>query len=144
MGPDVNREDPVEMALAADLQRSTLAHVAESSCKTYTGQFNLFVACCGALAESRVPLPASDATVALYLQSVANAAKTFAPVKAASSAIAFYQKINLFTHEPTQSPAVAIVRSAAMRRLGLNTVNRKEPFQWEQVVRFAEAYGVRH
>ncbi len=45
-----------------------------------------------------MPLPASDATVALYLQSVANAAKTFAPVKAASSAIAFYQKINLFTH----------------------------------------------
>ena len=34
---DVNREDPVEMALAADLQRSALAHVAESSCKTYTG-----------------------------------------------------------------------------------------------------------
>ncbi len=28
---DVNREDPVEMALAADLQRSALAHVAESS-----------------------------------------------------------------------------------------------------------------
>jgi hypothetical protein len=141
---DVNRKDPVEMALAADLQRSALAHVAESSCKTYTGQFNLFVAWCGALAEPRVPLPASDATVALYLQSVANAAKTFAPVKAASAAIAFYQKINLFTHEPTQSPAVAIVRSAAMRRFGLNTVNRKEPFQWEQVVRFAEAYGVRH
>jgi hypothetical protein len=87
---DVVREDPVEMALAADLQRSALAHVAESSCKTYTSQFNLFVAWCGALAEPRVPLPASDATVALYLQSVANAAKTFAPVKAASSAIAFY------------------------------------------------------
>jgi hypothetical protein len=41
---DVNREDPVEMALAAGLQRSALAHVAESSCKTYTSRFNLFVA----------------------------------------------------------------------------------------------------
>ncbi len=29
---DVNREDPVEMALAADLQKSALAHVTESSC----------------------------------------------------------------------------------------------------------------
>ncbi len=31
-----------------------------------------------------------------------------------------------------------------MRRFGFDTVNRKEPFPWEQVVRFAEAYGVRH
>ncbi len=31
-----------------------------------------------------------------------------------------------------------------MRRFDLNKVNRKEPFQWEQVVRLAEAYGVRH
>ncbi len=65
------------------------------------------------------------------MQSVANAAKTFAPGKASSSAKAFYKNINLFTHEPAQSPAVCIVRSAAMRRFGLNTVNRKESFQWE-------------
>jgi hypothetical protein len=30
-----------------------------------------------------------------------NGAKTLVPVKAASAAIAFYQKINLFDHEPT-------------------------------------------
>jgi hypothetical protein len=34
---DVNREDLVEMALAADLQKSALAHVAVSSCGKYTG-----------------------------------------------------------------------------------------------------------
>ncbi len=33
----VNREDPVEKALAADLQKSALVHVAESSCGKYTG-----------------------------------------------------------------------------------------------------------
>jgi hypothetical protein len=33
---DVNWEDPVEMALAADLQKSMLSHVAESSCGKYT------------------------------------------------------------------------------------------------------------
>jgi len=31
-----------------------------------------------------------------------------------------------------------------MRKFGLNTKNRKEPFEWDQVVDFAEAYGVRH
>ena len=40
----VNREDPVEMALAADLQKSALAHVAVSSSGKYTSQFNMFVA----------------------------------------------------------------------------------------------------
>ena len=39
----VNRGDPVEMALAVDLQKSALAHVAVSSCGKYTGQFNMFV-----------------------------------------------------------------------------------------------------
>ncbi len=48
--------------------------------------------------EPRVSLLASDDTVVLYLQAVMNSAKTCAPVKAASAAIAFYQKINLFNH----------------------------------------------
>ena len=104
----------------------------------------MFVTWCEAPAEPRAPLPASDATVALYMQSVMNSAKTFAPVKAASAAIAFFQKTNFFDHEPTQSPAVCLVRRAAMRKFGLNSKNRKEPFEWDQVVDFAEAYGVRH
>ncbi len=29
-----------------------------------------------------------------------------------------------------------------MRRFGLNTTNRKYPFEWGQVVDFAEAFGV--
>jgi len=45
---------------------------------------------CEALVEPRVSLPASDATVALYMQSVMNNVKTFALVKAASAAIAFF------------------------------------------------------
>ncbi len=47
---------------------------------------------CGSLLEPRVPLPASDALVALYLQPVVSDAKSFAPAKAASAAIAFFQK----------------------------------------------------
>ena len=67
---DVNRKDPVEMALALDTQRSALAVVAESSAGKYTGQFNRFVSWCDALAEPRASLPASDATVALNMQSL--------------------------------------------------------------------------
>ena len=87
----------------------------------------MFVAWCEALAEPRDSLPASDGTVALYVQAVMNGAKTFAPVKAASAAIAFYQKINIFYHEPAQSMAAYLVRSAATRRFSLNAKNRKEP-----------------
>ncbi len=65
---DVNREDPVEIALAADLQKSALTHVAESSCGKYKCQFNMLVAWCDALVEPRATLPASDGTVAMYLQ----------------------------------------------------------------------------
>jgi hypothetical protein len=61
----------------------------------------------------------------MYLQSMVNGAGTIAPVKAASAAIAFYQKINIFSHGHAQSPAVCIVREAAIRRFGLNAKNRK-------------------
>ncbi len=80
----------------------------------------------------------------LYLKSMTNGAKTFAPVKAVCAAIALYQKTNLFDREPTKAPAVCIVRSAEMRKFGLNTVIRKEPFECEQVEGFAESYGVRY
>ncbi len=63
----VNRTDPVELALAVDFQKSTSAHVAESSCGKYTGLFNMFVAWCDARVEPRETLPVSDGTVAQYL-----------------------------------------------------------------------------
>ncbi len=140
---DVNREDPVEVELAADLRVSALSRVAESTCNTCSGQFNMFVEWYASLAVPRAPLPASDDTVALYLQSVVNRVKTFAPVKATSAAIAFYHRVNLFNHGLTHCPAVCLVRNAAMRRFGLTPKNQKETFVWADVVHFTEAYGVR-
>ncbi len=140
---EVNRADPVEVELVADLQTSALSHVVESTCNKYEGQFRMFVMWCGSPLEPMVPLPASDALVALYLQSVVNDAKSFAPVKTPSAVIAFFQKVNLFNHEPTRSPSACLVRPAAMRKFGLNPKNRKEPFEWDNVVLIAEAYGVR-
>jgi hypothetical protein len=130
------------MAMATDLQRSALPHVAMPSCGKYAGQFYMFFAWCETLAEPRVSLPASDATVALYLQSVMNGVKTFAPVKATPTAIDFYQKISLFNHESTQSQVACQGRSAATQRFGWNAKKSKEPFDWDQVVEFALAYGV--
>jgi hypothetical protein len=91
----------------------------------------MFVTWCEALAVPRTSLPASDATVALYLQAVMNGAKTVAPVKAASAAIAFHQKINFLDHEPTQSPAASLLQSAVTRRFCLNAKSRKELFEWD-------------
>ncbi len=89
---NVNRSDPVELALAANLQRSALDHVATSSCKNEVHMsVGHFVRWCGSLKEPRVTLPVTDSSVAMYLQSVMNNAKmNFGPVKAASAAIAFY------------------------------------------------------
>jgi len=97
---DVNREDPVEVAMGARLQHSTMAHVAGSTSKRYVGLWNAFVKWCGEHLSERCPLPATDFTVALYLQSVADggANKSFAPVKSHSEVIAFFQKVNLFNH----------------------------------------------
>jgi hypothetical protein len=64
---DVNRVDPVEVDLAVDLQTSALSHVAGSTCRKYEGRFRMFVVWCGSLLEPRMPLPASDASVAMYL-----------------------------------------------------------------------------
>ena len=96
------------------------------------------------MARPRCPLPADDFTVALYLQLVVERSKSLAPVNCASAAIAFFQKVNLYNHLPTQSPVVGMVRQAAARKFGLTSKERKEPFLWAHVVAFAQAYGVQH
>jgi len=73
---------------------------------------------------------------------VVKRSSTFAPVKSASATIAFFQKIDLHDHLPTQSPAVKMVSHAATRMFGLTPKGRKEPFQWAQDVFFVLAYGV--
>ena len=124
---DVNREDPVEVALGARLQHYAMAHVAGSTSKGYVGPLNAFVKWCGERLSERCPLPATDFAVALYLQSVADRAKSFAPLKSHSATIAFFQKVNLFNHLPTQSPVVCMVRQAATRKFGLSPKKSEGP-----------------
>ena len=78
--------------------------------------------------------------MALYLAHVAERATSFAVIKSASAAIAYFQKINLFEHNPTISPLASFVRAAFARRLGTAPRRRKAPFLWVDVMRFATAY----
>ncbi len=39
---DINKDDPIEVALASRLQNSALAHVAASTSKAYVGPWNAF------------------------------------------------------------------------------------------------------
>ena len=89
---DIDRDDPVEVALAARVHYSATTHVVGIASKKYVGPWNKFMKWCGERLSKRCPFPASDFTVALYLQSVADGAKTFAPMKSHSAAIAFFQK----------------------------------------------------
>ena len=132
----------MEVGLAAGLREAVVAHVAGSTASAYVGPWTHFVNWCASLAVPRCPLPASEITVALFLRSVVERSKSYGPVKSHSAAIAFYQKVNLFGHLPTRSPAVNMVRQAAARHFGLGTSNRKEPFSWAQVVAFALTHGV--
>ncbi len=80
--------------------------------------------------------------VAMYLQSVVERSKSYAPVKSHSVAIAFFQKFNLFGHLPTRSLGVNMVRQTTARRFGLGPKNRKDSFHWAQVVFFALTHRV--
>ena len=76
-------------------------HVASSTAEAYRGPWNHFVVWYACLKVPRCAMPAYEMTVALHLQSVIERSNTFAPVKSASAAIAYFQKINLQHHLPT-------------------------------------------
>ncbi len=78
--------------MATRVHHSAMAHVVGLTSKRYVGPWNAFVKWFGERLSKRCPLPASDFTVALYLQSVADGAKSFAPMKSHSAAIAFFPK----------------------------------------------------
>ena len=98
----LNLADPEEVRLGALVQQAALMHVAGSTSSDYVGPWKAFVSWCGSLEKPRCPLPAADITVAMFLQLLVEKSVTFAPVKKASAAIAFFQKVNLFDHLPTR------------------------------------------
>jgi len=75
---------------------------------------------------------------------VVERANISAPVKSASAAIAYFQKIHMQHNLPTQSPTVGMVRQEASRQFGLTPKGRNRPFQWAKIVAFAQEYGVKY
>ena len=86
----INTNDPVEVALAAGLHEFALVHVVGSTSAAHRGPWAHFVDGCASRVVPPCPLLAQDTIVALYLQSVVERSKSFAPVKSASDVIAFF------------------------------------------------------
>ena len=102
---------------------------AASTMKRYTPAWGYFKKFC---ARHDLPfLPAAPLTVALYLLSLTQTAKSFAMVKLASAAIAAFHS---FASQPevTRASIVVAIREHAKRNL-LAGGNRKEPIPWEKV-----------
>eukprot|EP00854_Cymbomonas_tetramitiformis_P034544 gene34544-biopygen33039 len=85
----------------------------------------------------RVPVPVDPITVAMYLQYIANAARTFSVVKTASAMVFTAHDLALVPADrnPTAHRLVAAVREAAHRRLGDRRLDRKEPLEFAFVQR---------
>ena len=63
----INHDDPVKVHLAARLQQSALAHVADSTAHAYVSPWNAFVRWCGALARPRRTLRVDELTVDTHM-----------------------------------------------------------------------------
>jgi len=96
----------------------------------YVPRFGRFRQWCADRCPPRCALPASEVTVALYLQSVLQVATTFSVVKGASAAISTLHEVHGLP-SPTSGLLCSQIRSAAERILGAAPVNRKAPFEWE-------------
>ena len=102
---------------------------AASTMKRYTPAWGYFKKFCE---RHDLPfLPAAPLTVALYLLSLTQTAKSFATVKLASAAIAAFHS---FASQPevTRASIVVAIREHAKRNLRAGD-NRKEPIPWEKV-----------
>ena len=79
--------DPLEMDLLQDVQRSMAGTREPSTMGGYARAFVRYQSWCGERIPPRDAVPARPETVALYLQEIANKAKTFSVVKTASGMI---------------------------------------------------------
>ena len=113
---------------------------AASTSQTYRSAWNDFTRWCAARRPPLSALPASELTIALYLESRTESAKSFAVIKTASAAIAQMHSINLHPAEPTKGALASMIRKAAARDLGLAPHNLKSPWTWAQVRDFTATY----
>jgi integrase len=124
-------------SLLGDLRRSALEGWAASSLRKYASGWNMFVIWCAARLPQLSPMPASELTVALYLQQRMNEGNSIAAVKSSSAAISMMHKANLHAEEPTKGLLPGLVRRANRRKFGTAATRDKEPFLWSDAVQLA-------
>ncbi|KAK3272017.1 hypothetical protein CYMTET_19662 [Cymbomonas tetramitiformis] len=124
--------DPLEMQLRADMLLAVSGTREASTMRGYSRVFVRYQAFCQDRDPPRVPVPADPVTVAMYLQYIANAARTFSVVKTASAMVFTAHDLALVPADrnPTSHRLVAAVREAAHRRLGDRRLSRKEPLEF--------------
>ena len=130
-------DDPLELELRRDIQGAVLATRKDKTLDGYARAFLRYRRWCSERVPPRQAVPAEPVTVAMYLQFVANAAKTFSVVKTASGMIYRFHEMALvpLDQNPTGHRLVAAVREAAHRRLGDQRRRRKDPLEFDFVLR---------
>lgn len=122
--------DAVEQELGKALMVTLAASRASSTWEQYVPRFEKFMEWCAARSPPRSALPASEITVALYLQSVLQTSNTFSVIKGTSAAISTLHEVNGY-ESPTEGKLCGQIRSAGERILGGRLVNQKEPLEWD-------------
>lgn len=134
--PPVNASDVYGSSLWQGLRSSVLEAWAGSSLSSYSSAWNAFVGFCSDRQPPLSPLPASEATVGLYLFHRLGPARSFAVIKTASAAIAQMHTANNLP-SPCGGLLPRLVRKVARRRLGEDVRNVKAPFRWVDLRDFA-------
>ncbi|KAK3267228.1 hypothetical protein CYMTET_24206 [Cymbomonas tetramitiformis] len=135
-GLQFSEADPLEMQLRADMLLAVSGTREASTMRGYGRVFLRYKAFCQGREPPRVPVPADPVTVAMYLQYIANAARTFSVVKTASAMVFTAHDLALVPADqnPTSHRLVAAVRKAAHRRLGDRRLRRKDPLEYAFVL----------
>ena len=96
---------------------------------SYTALAARYIRFCRDRVPPRNPCPAEPMTVCLFLQLVADAARTYSVVKSASGMIFSLHEMAMVPKErnPTKCEMAKSIRQAAKRRLGTRLVNQKDP-----------------
>lgn len=125
--------DPEDTPLLQQTLQAVVSSRASSTMQLYSQPWLAFKSWCDQRPSRGPALPATELTVAMYLQHVVNSASSYAVVKTASAAIYTAHRLAGIPERaiPTKLEKPKAVRAAAKRQLGLKVVNRKDPLDLE-------------
>ena len=137
-------EDELEQRLCKSMRSAAVTTRAPGTwSNSYTSLLARFRRFCGERLPPRKVCPAEPMTVCLFLQLVADSARTYSVVKSASGMIFTLHALALVPEDkiPTKCAMAKLIRAAAKRKLGLKLVNQKDPLPLE-VLRAGVVYMI--